>query len=232
MEKAVAYFRVSTQKQGYSGLGLEAQEHSVTQYAQSRGLDIVARYTELESGTGKRRRTEIYRAIAQAKAEGAVLLIAKLDRLSRNLHFVTGLLESQVDFIAVDIPEANRLTIQLMAVLAEHEARATSARTKEALAAAKRRGVRLGSPQPMTEEVRALGRATQQEAARDAYTNVSDYIALMRDKEMSLRAIARKLTESGFKTRTGKEWNAVQVSRVLSRARATLPEVNATIHYH
>lgn len=213
----MAYFRVSTQKQGYSGLGLEAQEHAVSQYAQSRGLAIVARYTELETGTGKRRRTEIYRAIAQAKAEGAVLLIAKLDRLSRNLHFVTGLLESQVDFTAVDMPEANRLTIQLMAVLAEHEARATSTRTKEALAAAKRRGVRLGSPQPMTEKVRALGRATQQEAARDAYTNVADYIAMMRDKEMSLRAIARKLTESGFKTRTDKEWNAVQVSRILNR---------------
>lgn len=152
--KAVIYYRVSREKQAQSGLGLEAQAASVTAFVQQRGLEVVAEYTEVETGTSKKRRTEIFRAIEHAQREGAILLIAKLDRLSRNLHFVSGLLESGVKFTAVDMPEANHLTIQLMAVMAEHEAKAISTRTKEALKAAKVRGVRLGSPKPMPEEVR------------------------------------------------------------------------------
>jgi len=127
--KAVIYYRVSREKQAQSGLGLEAQAASVATFVRQRGLEVVAEYTEVETGTSKKRRTEIFRAIEHAQREGAILLIAKLDRLSRNLHFVSGLLESGVKFTAVDMPEANNLTIQLMAVLAEHEAKAISTRT-------------------------------------------------------------------------------------------------------
>ncbi|ACO46765.1 recombinase family protein [Deinococcus deserti] len=216
-QKTIAYYRVSTQKQGQSGLGLEAQQACIERHVQSHDLTLIATYTEVETGTSKRQRTEISRAIAHAKAENAVLLIAKLDRLSRNLHFVTGLLESGVQFVACDMPHANTLTIQLLAVMAEHEAKATSQRTKEALAAAKSRGTKLGSPRPMTEETRALGRAILRQEAREGYANVRGYIETLRENGMALRAIADRLNGEGFRTRQGKDWTAVQVTRVLQR---------------
>ncbi len=216
--RAVAYYRVSTQKQGQSGLGLEAQQTCVERYAEAQGLTLIATYTEVETGTGKRRRIEIQNAIKRAKAENAVLLIAKLDRLSRNLHFVTGLLESRVNFVACDMPHANTLTIQLLAVMAEHEARLISQRTKEALAAAKARGTKLGSPQPMPEEVRALGRAALRQEAQEATSKVRGYVFALREQGHSLRQIAAKLNADGFTTRQGKQWSAVQVSRVLLRS--------------
>ena len=215
--KAVIYYRVSREKQAQSGLGLEAQAASVTTFVQHRGLEIVAEYTEVETGTSKKKRVEIFRAIEHAQREGAVLLIAKLDRLSRNLHFVSGLLESGVRFTAADMPEANNLTIQIMAVMAEHEAKAISTRTKEALNAAKVRGVRLGSPKPMTEAVRALGRATVSRSFHDAYKKNYGYIQLMRESGLCLRAIAARLNEEGYRTRSGALWGPVQISRVLSK---------------
>lgn len=215
--KAVTYYRVSREKQAQSGLGLEAQAAAVTAFVSQRGLEVVAQYTEVETGTSKKRRTEIFKAIEHAQREGAILLIAKLDRLSRNLHFVSGLLESGVRFMAVDMPEANNLTIQLMAVMAEHEAKAISTRTKEALQAAKTRGVRLGSPTPMTEDVRARGRETVREAFVEAYKRQYGYIALMRERGLSLRVIADRLNREGYRTRSGSDWTPVQVSRVLSK---------------
>lgn len=215
--KAIIYYRVSREKQAQSGLGLEAQAASVTAFVKQRGLKTVAEYTEVETGTSKKRRTEIFKAIEHAQREGAILLIAKLDRLSRNLHFVSGLLESGVRFTAVDMPEANNLTIQLMAVMAEHETKAISTRTKEALKAAKVRGVRLGSPKPMIEEVRVKGREEVSKRFKDAYRRNYGYIRLMRESGLSLRAIAARLNEEGYRTRTGSEWTAVQVSRVLTK---------------
>ena len=139
--KRIAYYRVSTQRQGLSGLGLEAQRHALA------GYDIVAQYTEVESGK-KSSRPELAKALAHAKEIGATLIIAKLDRLARNVHFITGLLEAGVPIECADMPEADRTFLQMAAVFAEWEGRRISQRTKDALAAAKRRGVKLGSPTP------------------------------------------------------------------------------------
>ncbi|MDV6373316.1 recombinase family protein [Deinococcus arenicola] len=218
--KAVTYYRVSREKQAESGLGLEAQAAAVAAFVNQRGLEVVSEYMEVETGTDKKRRTEIFKAIEHAQREGAILLIAKLDRLSRNLHFVSGLLESGVKFTAVDMPEANNLTIQIMAVMAEHEAKAISTRTSEALKAAKARGVRLGTPKPMPEEVRVKGREAVSKGFKDAYRRDYGYIHLMRESGLSLRKIATRLNAEGYRTRTGCKWCPVKVSRVLVKLSA------------
>ena len=142
--KIVTYTRVSTKRQGQSGLGLEAQEAAIQNYIQEQSADVVGGFVEIESGK-KSNRVELAKAIALAKKTKSKLVVAKLDRLARNLHFISGLLQSKVDFVALDFPEANTFTIQIMAALAEQEARLISERTKAALAAAKRRGVILGA---------------------------------------------------------------------------------------
>src|SRR6185369_2093414 len=141
-QEAVAYFRVSTQRQAASGLGLDAQQSTVTTYAKAASLSVIAEYVETETGTGKKARPKLAEALREAKARKAVLLIAKIDRLARNVRFVAELMEAGVDFVAVDMPDANKLTVHIIAALAEHEARLISVRTKDALGAAKRRGVR------------------------------------------------------------------------------------------
>ena len=141
--KFIAYYRVSTARQGESGLGLAAQKQAVMQYLNGGEWEILAEYTEIESGK-RNDRPKLGEAIAACKRLHATLVIAKLDRLARNVHFVSGLMESRVEFIATDNPNANRLMIHMLAAFAEHEREQISKRTKEALAAAKRRGVRLG----------------------------------------------------------------------------------------
>ena len=139
MGKLVAYFRVSTRKQGESGLGLEAQQSCVADFARYGQHEIIAVYQEIE--TGKRSdRPELAKAISHAKRAKATLVIAKLDRLARNVHFLSGLMESRVDFVCCDNPNANRLTLHILAAVAEDEARRISERTKAALAAYKARG--------------------------------------------------------------------------------------------
>ncbi|MFO7681702.1 MAG: recombinase family protein [Chloroflexota bacterium] len=219
--KAIAYYRVSTQKQGQSGLGLEAQQAAVVNYAAAANrLTIVSpagEFTEIETGTNKRQRPKLQAAIAAAKAHDAVLLIAKLDRLARNVHFITGLQESGVKFVAVDMPEANELTVQIMAVMAQHEAKMISERTKAALGAAKARGVKLGSPDNLTDQAQQTGQIANKEQARRAYQKLSGYIQMMRDTGMSCLAIARKLNDEGNRTRTGKEFQAMTIKRILER---------------
>ena len=146
-QKFVAYQRVSTDKQGRSGLGREAQEAAVAGYAQARGGDIVDRFVEVESGK-RNDRPELGKALALCRKQKATLIIAKLDRLARNVAFIANLMESGVDFIAVDMPSATRLTIHILAAVAEHEREMISARTKAALQARKARGGRLGAPDP------------------------------------------------------------------------------------
>src|SRR4051812_30379048 len=141
--KWVAYYRVSTAKQGASGLGLEAQREAVAGYLNGGDWQLAAEFTEVESGR-KNDRPELAKALAMCRRIGATLIIAKLDRLARNVAFVSNLMESGVEFTAVDFPTANRLTIHILAAVAEHEAAMTSTRTKAALAAAKARGVKLG----------------------------------------------------------------------------------------
>jgi DNA invertase Pin-like site-specific DNA recombinase len=145
MERIVAYERVSTARQGASGLGIEAQRQAIEGYAEQRGATILARFTEVESGRNPDR-PELGKALHLAKVTGATLVIAKLDRLSRNAAFLLTLCDSGVRFSAVDLPEANDLTVGIMALVAQQEREAISRRTREALAVARARGVRLGNP--------------------------------------------------------------------------------------
>src|SRR6185369_13986627 len=145
--KWVAYYRVSTAKQGASGLGLDAQRSAVTDYLDGGNWQLAAEFVEVESGR-KNDRPELAKALATCRRTGAALIIAKLDRLARNVAFVSNLMEAGVEFTAVDFPTANRLTIHILAAVAEHEREMISARTKAALAAAKARGTKLGNPSP------------------------------------------------------------------------------------
>jgi DNA invertase Pin-like site-specific DNA recombinase len=214
---AVAYYRVSTQKQGQSGLGLEAQQAAVLAYARSKGLELVAEVTEVETGTRKRRRPQLEAALDQTRRLGGVLLIAKLDRLARNVAVVASLMESGVRFVAVDMPEADNLTIHVMAAVAEREAQLISARTKAALAARKARGLKLGKPENLTAEAQRRGaEASKQRAVHDMRT-VAAYAGALRSQGLTLRAIAAQLEQHGFQTRKGGPWHAVQVKRILER---------------
>lgn len=214
---AVAYYRVSTQKQGQSGLGLEAQQAAVLAYARSKGLAITSEFTEIETGTKKRRRPQLEAALDQTRRVGGVLLIAKLDRLARNVAVVATLMESGVRFVAVDMPEADNLTIHVMAAVAEREAQLISARTKAALAARKARGLKLGKPENLTVEARLLGAAASKSRAIADMRTVAAYAGALRGQGLSLRAVAAQLEAHGFKTRRGGPWSAVQVKRVLDR---------------
>lgn len=142
----IAYYRVSTKRQGESGLGLDAQRHAVDSYLKSIGGSLLTSFTEIQSGKDNHNRPELNRALKRCKLTNSVLLIAKLDRLSRNVKFLATLQENCESFIAVDMPHANELTIHILAAVAQAERKAISERTKSALAAAKRRGVKLGNP--------------------------------------------------------------------------------------
>lgn len=214
---AVAYYRVSTAKQGQSGLGLEAQRAAVLAHARAQGLDLVDEFTEVETGTRKRARPQLAAALERTRRAGGVLLIAKLDRLARNVAFVASLMESGVRFVAVDMPEADNLTIHVMAAVAEREAALISARTKAALAARKARGLALGKPENLTPAARQAGAAATRARAVHDMRTVAAYAAALRHQGLSLRAVAAQLEAHGFQTRQGGSWNAVQVKRVLDR---------------
>jgi len=220
-QRVVAYYRVSTAQQGRSGLGLEGQEAAVAAYVAATGANLLAPpYREVESGRHNDR-PELAKAIAHARRAHATLLIAKLDRLARNVHFISGLMESTVDFVACDMPTANRLTVHILAAVAEEEARAISERTKTALAAAKARGTKLGTNNLTAEGTRkGLAAAAQviQSAKIDAYRDILPAIKQMDSAGVSLNAIAKVLNERGEVTRRGRPWNAMQVSRVLDTA--------------
>lgn len=217
-QKLIAYYRVSTAKQGASGLGLGGQTAAVEEYADATGGGMLRAYTEVE--TGKRSdRPELAKALADAKRSRATLVIAKLDRLARNVHFLSGLMEAGVEFVCCDMPSANRLTLHIMAAVAEDEAKRISERTKAALAAYKARGGVLGayrlSGGRNLEASRRAGVAARALAA-DAYADLAPAIATMRTEEnLSLRAIAGRLNADGHTTRHGRPWNPVQVGRVL-----------------
>jgi DNA invertase Pin-like site-specific DNA recombinase len=214
---AVAYYRVSRQRQGESGLGLEAQRHDVERYARANGLKVVAEYQEVETGTSKRERVEIHKAIDETKRRGARLLIAKLDRLSRNVGFTSALNESGVKFTAVDMPNASELIINIMAAFAQEEARQISKRTKDALAAAKRRGVKLGKPENLTIEAQHKGGAVTKALAREHYRTIFGYIKMMKKQGYSYRRIANRLNGDGYRTRQGKPFQPMTVYRIVQR---------------
>ncbi|MCF8042051.1 MAG: recombinase family protein [Desulfarculaceae bacterium] len=213
----IAYYRVSTQRQGRSGLGLDAQRQAVTDYLGSNGWELLQEFTEVESGR-RADRPELDGALKACKKRKARLVIAKLDRLARNVAFIAKLMESGVDFVAADLPQANKLTIHIMAAMAEYERDMISSRTKAALAAAKLRGVKLGGPKIM--EVSQLGRQVQVGHAMRFAANVMPIIADIRKRAgiTSLSGIAAALNAQGVPTARGGRWAAQTVKNVLARA--------------
>lgn len=211
--KFIAYYRVSTQRQGASGLGLEAQQATVREYLKLGGWDLIEEYVEVESGR-KKDRPQLVKALAHAKKEKATLLIAKLDRLARNIHFISGLMESGVNFMAADMPEANKLTVQIMAVMAEHESEMIKRRTKDALKAAKARGTVLGKT--------GKDRARENKDAADAFAeSLRNTIESLQDKGVaSVRKIKDALNEREIPTPKGGQWHVTSVQRLLERLAA------------
>jgi DNA invertase Pin-like site-specific DNA recombinase len=219
--KHVSYLRVSTARQGRSGLGLEAQRQAVDEYLNGGRWKLVAEHVEVESGR-QNDRTELRRALAACRLHGATLVVAKLDRLSRDAAFLLTLRDSGVDFVAADLPQANRLTVGILAMVAENEAEAISARTKAALAAAKRRGVILGNPDHLDRRARRLGTvASAKVRAARAEQRAADLAPLIADLRRagasSLRELAAGLNGSGIPTARGGGWTAAQVQRLLAR---------------
>jgi DNA invertase Pin-like site-specific DNA recombinase len=221
--KYVAYYRVSTTRQGRSGLGLEAQKHAVAEFLAGSHNRLVAEHIEVESGR-KADRPELQAALAACRVHGATLLIAKIDRLSRNAAFLLSLRDAGVEFVAADLPGANRLTVGILAMVAESEAEAISARTKAALAAARRRGVALGTTwrRNFGEKGRSKGRAAARLAAEaNATQRAADraaHVTKLRAAGMvSPSELARGLNGLGVPAPRGGAWSCLQVQRLLSR---------------
>jgi DNA invertase Pin-like site-specific DNA recombinase len=215
----VTYLRVSTDRQGRSRLGLEAQRKAVADHVGGKGA-IAAEYVEIESGK-RSDRPQLACALVEAKRLGAVLLIAKLDRLARNVAFIANLLESGVEIAAADMPEANRFLLHVMAAVAEHEAQAISDRTRSALAAAKARGAALGwsMPERRDEQRQASrkGAARNAEKADQHAANVLPVIRQIARSGVSLRRIADELNTREIKTVRGGLWYAGTVRNVMAR---------------
>jgi len=218
----VAYFRVSTARQGQSGLGLEAQQAAVRTFVGNDAM-LVAEYTEIESGR-KNTRPQLQAAITRAKQEGAVLLVAKLDRLARNVAFLATLMESHVRFKAVDLPAADEFTLHILAAVAQKEATAIATRTRDALAAKKARGHVLGTPANLTADATERGLLVRQQNAQQHLANrqAAQLATLLHATGLSLRAIARRLNESGYRTRRGKAFHPMGVQRLLARTKQPL----------
>jgi DNA invertase Pin-like site-specific DNA recombinase len=216
MGRFVAYYRVSTAKQGRSGLGLDAQREAVRAYLNGGNWTLLAEHTEVESGKVDDR-PELTNALHTCRLTGATLVIAKLDRLSRDAHFLLGLEKAGVEFVAVDMPNANTLTVRLMAVIAQEEREMIAARTKAALAAAKARGVKLGGWKGGPIVDHRAGTQALQDSARAFAGAVGPLVAEMHGRGLSLRQIAAKLDAQGIRTSRGGAWSADAVRRVLIR---------------
>ena len=217
MSKYVAYFRVSTARQGQSGLGLEAQQAAVQRFLPSDAIRV-ADFVEVESGR-KSARPQLAAALALAQREGAVLLVAKLDRLARNVAFRAALMESRVLFQAVDLPASDEFTLHILAAVAQKEASAISTRTRDALAAKKARGAVLGTPANLTAAARAKGLVTRQANAQANVNNrqAAQLATLLKANGGTLRAIADQLNQSGYYTRRGKAFHPMGVQRLLAK---------------
>lgn len=219
----VAYLRVSTARQGASGLGLEAQRAAVQAYLASGDNQLVAEFVEVESGK-RDDRPQLAAALAACRLHRATLVIAKLDRLARNVRFIAGIMDSSVDFVACDMPHANRLTLHLMAAMAEHEAMAISERTKAALAAAKARGVKLGNPNGAAHLRDGCKRAALASVAARRHKSEALAASLAPVLEELARSgmtkpptIARELNRRAIAGPRGNVWSAEQVARLMVR---------------
>ena len=212
----VSYFRVSTARQGRSGLGLDAQREAVAAYLNGGNWTVIADFVEVESGR-KSDRPELAKAMDLCRLTGATLVIAKLDRLARDAHFLLGLQKAGVEFVACDMPTANRLTIGIMALVAEEEARAISARTKAALAAAKARGTKLGGWRGGPVVDGTLGAEAARKSADAFAAGVAPMLRQMQGEGLSLRQMAARFTDKGIKTPRGGAWTAAAVRNALAR---------------
>lgn len=214
----VAYYRVSTAKQGRSGLGLDAQKHAVETYLAECSGRVMAEYVEVESGRRKDRQ-ELNKAIDHARITRSRLIIAKLDRLARNVSFTATLMDSGIEFVCCDLPQANRFTIHVMAALAEMEAEMISSRTKAALAEAKKRGVRLGNPK--LSECRGSPEAASEAWKAMAASRSSAYLGLILEAKSNgietLQGVANYLNGKGALTPGGSLWHPTTIKRLLGR---------------
>lgn len=215
MNKIISYIRVSTQKQGLSGLGMEAQEEAVKQYIKATGAKLVAEFVEVESGRKTdKERPELARALEACKKNKAVLVVAKLDRLARNVFFISGLMEAKVKFLALDMPQANELTLHVMAAFAEHEAKRISERTKAALAVAKNRGVALGVAGAANLKPNIELRQQQAQTFAQSLAGVFEGFKL---RQLNQRQMVEDLNSLGIKTSRGKDWSLMQVQRMIKQ---------------
>jgi DNA invertase Pin-like site-specific DNA recombinase len=229
-----AYLRVSTQSQGKSGLGLEAQRHTIARFAEAEGFEIAGEFVEVETGKGSdaiERRPQLAKALAEAKKLKCSVIVAKLDRLSRDVAFIAGLMAQRVPFIVAELgADCDPFLLHLYAALAEKERGMISTRTKAALAAAAARGVKLGSPQ--IGKARAAAQVSIKANADQFAAAVLPVIQAERAKGLSLRAVAEVLNSRGVKTARGGVWAATQVSDYLNRAGALassgLPAIEMT----
>jgi DNA invertase Pin-like site-specific DNA recombinase len=212
MNKYISYYRVSTQQQGRSGLGLEAQQQAVTQYLKNIDHEIVGEFIEVQSGRKVKKLTQLHLALKLCKEAGATLIIAKLDRLARNLHFISGLMENKIDFIVADNPKANKFTLHMLAAFAEYERELISQRTKEALAAAKARGVILGSyaknVQSKANKEKALEHALKLRSVINDINACGYY---------SVVAVRDELNRRNIPSTRGGKWHVPTVHRLLKR---------------
>jgi DNA invertase Pin-like site-specific DNA recombinase len=216
----IAYYRVSTERQGRSGLGLDAQRKAVADFLNGGRWELLEEFVEVESGK-RSDRLELAKALKACRARRATLVIAKLDRLARDAHFLLGLQKAGVDFVAADMPTANRLTVGIMALVAEEEARMISARTKAALAAAKARGAKLGLANPARidrHEVSAKGVAAVTASADQHAANVLPIVRTIQAAGVvSLHGVAEALNARGIHTARGGKWYAATVRNMLMR---------------
>lgn len=214
----VAYYRVSTSKQGSSGLGLDAQREAVKRYLNGGSWQLINEFTEIETGKGSNalsKRPHLKQAMELCHKKGATLIIAKLDRLARNVHFVSGLIESRVNFVAADMPHANKVMLQMHAVMSEWERDQISMRTKAALQIKKaelaKEGRKLGNPNLKADNDKRLN------GALAFANNLRPTLDSFRDSGMSQRLMVEELNKLGVKTARGSEWSLIQLQRVISR---------------
>lgn len=222
MCRVVAYYRVSTEAQGRSGLGLQAQRDAVSSLCHQRNWEIIAEFTEVESGK-RNDRPQLATALKRARVTGSRLVIAKLDRLSRNVAFLASLQESGAKFTAADMPEADEFTVHILAAVAQRERKLISERTRAALAAAKMRGVRLGNPNG-AEPIRRAGKGTAaalEAVRRNAAERATEYADIIADVRgggsTSLPAIAKEMNDRGILTARGGKWHPSSVRNLLAR---------------
>jgi DNA invertase Pin-like site-specific DNA recombinase len=208
--KFVAYYRVSTEKQGRSGLGLEAQQKAVLDYLNGGEWELIAEFTEVESGK-KCDRPELEKALTLCKRQHATLIIAKLDRLARNVHFISGLMERGVKFCAVEFPDADPLMLHIHAAMGEHERRMISARTKAGLERAKARGIKLGTHGAVLARENAAKAREQAKQLRPVIREIR------KDGKESVREIMVELNRRGIKTARNGVWHPHTVNILLHR---------------